>query len=287
MQNTIDSTEQVLERNGYRLHYWLQGPADRPLVVFTHGATLDHRMFDAQIAALVAEYRVLSWDVRGHGRSQPLGASFSIRGAAYDLLAILDQIGVAQAAFVGQSMGGYIVQELAFVAPQRAVALVMIGCACTTLKLSAGEAWAIQMSLPLLGMYSERGLRQQIARRTAITPAVRAYALDACSQVSKHDFLTIWGGLTRCLHYEPGYRIRQPLLLTVGAYDDLGNFKKIYPLWADRDTNGFFVVIPEAGHNANQDNPGFFNALLLDFLREHLPSTIGYEQHTLSRATLS
>lgn len=287
MRNMIDSTEQVLERGGSRLHYWLHGPADRPLVVCTHGATMDHRMFDAQIAALVPEYRVLSWDVRGHGRSQPLGASFSIRGAAADLLAILDQLGVAQAAFVGQSMGGSIVQELVFVAPQRVAALVLIGCACTTLPISAGEAWALQMSLPLLGMYSERRLRQQIARRTAITPAVRAYALDACSQVSKQNFLTIWAGLTRCLHYEPGYRIRQPLLLTHGAHDDLGNFRKLYPAWAARDTNGRFVVIPDAGHNANQDNSSFFNALLLAFLREHLPSTTGYEQPNLSRAALS
>lgn len=287
MRNTIDSTEQVLERGGCTLRYWLSGPADRPLVVLTHGATMDHRMFDAQVAALVPEYRVLSWDVRGHGRSQPLGASFSVRGAAHDLLAILDRLGVGQAAFVGQSMGGYIAQELAFIAPQRVAALVMIGCACITLPVSASEAWAIQLSLPLLGMYSERGLRQMIARRTAITPAVRAYALDACSQVSKHDFLRIWGGLIRCLHYEPGYRISQPLLLTYGASDDLGNFRKIYPVWAARDTDGRFVVIPEAGHNANQDNPGFFNPLLLAFLREHLPSTVGYEQSNLPRAALS
>lgn len=286
MLNRADPTEHTLERNGGALHYWLAGPADRPLVVFTHGATMDHRMFDPQVAALVPEYRVLTWDVRGHGRSQPLGRNFTVRGAAQDLLAILDQLGVAQAAFVGQSMGGCISQEIAFGVPQRVAALVMIGCACTTLKLTASESMALHLSLPLLSMYSPDGLQRAIARRTAITPAARAYALDACRQVSKHDFLAIWGALLRCLHYEPGYRITQPLLLTYGEHDELGNFRRSYPLWAARDTGGAFVVIPQAGHNANQDNPDFFNARLLAFLRQHLP-THRYEQNSFPRAALS
>ena len=43
---------------------------------------------------------------------------------------------------------------------------------------------------------------------------------------------------------------------------------KIAPDWAARDPESRYIVIPGAGHNANQDNPTFFNRLLLEFLDE-------------------
>ena len=72
------ATEHTLDRSGSRLHYWLAGPAAAPLVVLAHGMTLDHRMFEQQMPVLADTYRVLAWDMRGHGRSQPAGDTFTI-----------------------------------------------------------------------------------------------------------------------------------------------------------------------------------------------------------------
>jgi hypothetical protein len=56
----------TLERLGSKIHHWTTGSDDAPLVVFTHGATLDHHMFDPQLLAVTsAGYRVLAWDMRG------------------------------------------------------------------------------------------------------------------------------------------------------------------------------------------------------------------------------
>lgn len=71
-------TQHVLERAGCPIHYWLTGPEERPLVVFTHGATIDHREFDPQVPVVAEEYRVLTWDVRSHGQSRPAREAFSI-----------------------------------------------------------------------------------------------------------------------------------------------------------------------------------------------------------------
>lgn len=127
-----DLIERTLIRSGSTIHYWVGGVEGRPLVTLTHGATMDHRMFDSQVAALLDTYRVLVWDVRGHGRSQPLGTNFSIRAASEDLLALVDHEGCQQAVFVGQSMGGYIAQEVVFRQPERALALVTIGVTSIT-----------------------------------------------------------------------------------------------------------------------------------------------------------
>jgi 3-oxoadipate enol-lactonase len=129
----------VLQRAGCPLHYWLDGPEGRPLVVFTHGAWLDHTAFAEQVALVVRAYRVLSWDVRAHGRSRPT-PTFTIRAATTDLVALLDHLGYAQAILVGHSMGGNIAQEVVFLHPTRVRALVLVGCTCNTLPLSRRDA---------------------------------------------------------------------------------------------------------------------------------------------------
>src|SRR5690348_17347634 len=97
-----------LQHQGCTLRYWLAGMEDRPLVVLTHGATVDHQMFDEQVPVLANDYRVLTWDMRGHRESRPMGESFTVPGAVDDLLAILDAVGAQTAIFIGQSTGGYV-----------------------------------------------------------------------------------------------------------------------------------------------------------------------------------
>jgi pimeloyl-ACP methyl ester carboxylesterase len=63
----------------------------------------------------------------------------------------------------------------------------------------------------------------------------------------------------------PGYRIGVPLLLLRGARDRYAFLLSSAPKWAKRD-GGEFVVVPDAGHNAGQDNPGFVNARLMGLL---------------------
>jgi len=67
----MNFSESVLERNGCSIHYWTGGKADTTLVVFTHGATVDHHEWEATLPVVAEHYRVLAWDVRSHGLSRP------------------------------------------------------------------------------------------------------------------------------------------------------------------------------------------------------------------------
>ena len=78
----------------------------------------------------------------------------------------------------------------------------------------------------------------------------------------------MWKAIANCLHEEPGYIMSIPLLLTHGDLDRAGNVAKTALEWAEREPDCRYEVIPEAEHNANQDNPVFFNRLLVGFLRE-------------------
>ncbi len=260
--------EFILERLGCPIHYWLDGPVDRPLVVLTHGAGIDHREFDPQIQALSGRYRLLAWDVRGHGLSRPMGTPFTAGLAVDDLLAMLDMLGVRQTMLFGHSMGGNIHQEFVFLHPERVKALVMLGCTCNTCRLSTFETIELRVGLELLGLYPWNLLVSQMAQVSSIKPEVRAYLSQALHQLDKSTFLAIFRALAQVLHYEPGYRIAQPMLLTHGDKDVTGNIKRTAPEWAAREPHCRYIVVPGAGHMANMDNPAFFNRILLDFLSE-------------------
>lgn len=266
-------TGRTLLRSGSTIHYWIGGPQGRPLVTLTHGATMDHRMFDAQITALADDYRVLAWDVRGHGLSQPLGINFSIASAAEDLLAIMAQEGYERAVFVGQSMGGYIAQEVVFRRPECVLGLVTIGVTSITRGYPKSDKLLMALTPPIIRLWPYEHLKRYTAQMTALSPEARAYAYEAMSQVRKNDVAIIMNAVGRGLHKEPGYRIPVPALLTHGDRDDAGRIRAYAQQWANEQPNARYEIIPNAGHNANQDNPTFLNRLLLDFLRECLPDS--------------
>ena len=113
--------------HGHRLYFEDSGGSG-PVVLFSHGFLLDHSMWDAQVAALAPEFRCITWDERGHGMSECRGP-FDFWDAANDAVALLDHVGVASAAFVGLSQGGFLAQRAALAHPARVAALVLVDTA--------------------------------------------------------------------------------------------------------------------------------------------------------------
>lgn len=267
--------EHVMDRAGSRIHAWVSGPASGPAIVWTHGATMDHRMFDPQVGPLVAAgYRVITWDLRGHGRSQPLGdPPVDVPAFTEDLAALLDDLGVTgRLCIAGQSLGGYVAQEFLRRHPERVSSLVIVGSTCTTGPLPWWEHAALLSSTWWFAPWPWGHLKRIVATSTAARPDVQAYAEEAIGQMKKADFLQVWRGLTRSIRPDPDHRIEVPLLLTHGDRDRTGNVARTAPAWAEREAQCRYVVIPGASHNANQDNPAFFNRVLLEFLSEYHPA---------------
>ena len=118
--------------DGARLHYEIVGHGE-PLVL-VHAGIADGRMWDGQIAAFARRYRVIRYDMRGFGRSAMVEGPFSHHG---DLRAVLDSLAIERAVFVGCSMGGRTIIDLALEHPERVSALVPVGSALS--GFDAGE----------------------------------------------------------------------------------------------------------------------------------------------------
>ncbi|MDR3576713.1 MAG: alpha/beta hydrolase [Anaerolineaceae bacterium] len=269
---SADGTEFVLERKGCPLHYWMSGPEGRPLLVFTHGAAVDHRSFNPIIPPIGKEYRILNWDVRGQGLSQPVGEPFSIPLAVEDLLAILAKLGYQKAVLIGHSNGSYISQELVYRYSECVQAMVIVDGTCITWPRSPFDRWILQASSPIMSLLPYETLKKAGLPYFSVRKDVQAYIYDVFSMIpTKQQFIAIWNGVVSCLHNEPGYRITQPVLLVHGDGDQTGDIKKIAPLWAAAMPNCRYEVIPNARHMAPMDNPEFFNHLVMEFLAKWAP----------------
>lgn len=260
----MEPKEAVLERNGFDIHYWTSGKTDAPLVVFTHGATIDHHEWETTLRLVGEQFHILAWDVRGHGLSRP--ASFKLQDAVMDLLAILDTLQVERAIFVGHSMGGNLHQELVFQYPERVTAMIFLDCTWNFQKLSALETFSLSIAEPIFKIYPYKMLINQSLAVTATSQALQAFLRPAMESLSKNEFVQILMETSCCLHYEPGYKIGKPLLLMVGDKDTTGNIRKVMPTWAEYEPDCRLVIIPHAKHAANLDNPDFFHRELLNFL---------------------
>jgi 3-oxoadipate enol-lactonase len=257
-------TESILDRNGCPLHYWTGGKAQAPLVVFTHGATIDHHEWDATLPLVGEGFRLLAWDMRGHGLSRP--AKFDLVEAVADLLALLDRLEVREATLVGHSMGGNLHQEFAYHHPPRVRALAMLDCTWNFMQLSASDKFWLKAANPIFKLYPYKTLIDQSVAVSAISKAGQDLMRKAMQQLSKEEFVHVLMNSTQCLRYDPDYKITKPLLLMMGDQEATGNIRKAMPLWAKHEGVDL-VVIPNAKHAANLDQPEQFHKILLEFLQ--------------------
>ena len=95
-------------------------------VVLIHGHSTDLRLWDTQVGPLTdAGFRVVRYDVRGHGRSTVTERGYTWENYALDLRDLLDHLGIASASLVGLSMGGGIALAVAVMFPERVASLVL------------------------------------------------------------------------------------------------------------------------------------------------------------------
>src|SRR5215469_4365385 len=114
----------IADVNGIQVSYADSGGSG-PAVVLSHGYLMDASMFDAQVDALAPEYRVITWDERGHGGTRAPGP-FSYWDSARDVLALLSYLGIERATLGGMSQGGFLSLRAAMLAPQRVRGLILI-----------------------------------------------------------------------------------------------------------------------------------------------------------------
>ncbi|WP_115718387.1 alpha/beta fold hydrolase [Gallaecimonas mangrovi] len=100
------------------LQYRLLGDEAKPLLVLSHPLGMSQQVWDACLDRLQSRYRLLSWDLPGHGASGPVTA-IDVATLSNALLALIDSLDIARFSFCGTSIGGVIGQQLLMTVPER------------------------------------------------------------------------------------------------------------------------------------------------------------------------
>ncbi|HLX12917.1 MAG TPA: alpha/beta fold hydrolase, partial [Bacteroidota bacterium] len=129
--------------NGLNTYYEINGPENGMVVIFIHGFPFNSAMWKPQVDALKGKFRCITYDVRGHGKTEVGDGQYSVEYFVDDLLELMSRLAIAKATIVGLSMGGYIALRAAERNPDRIRALVL----CDTRSEADGNESKIKRAM--------------------------------------------------------------------------------------------------------------------------------------------
>jgi 3-oxoadipate enol-lactonase len=252
-----------------RTNYRLEGPAGAPVLTLTHplGATL--ALWDDHAAALTQRYRVLRYDVRGHGASDIPAGPYTLEQMSSDLFELLDSLGIAETHFVGVSMGGLIGMTAALERPERIKSLVLCdttACYGPTVR----PMWEDRLRIA-----ETEGMAPALVGRTMAVWFTESYRVAHHKEVERiaamlrHTDPRGYAAAIRAVAFvdltERIGAIRRPTLVVVGEKDP-GTPPDMARAIHKRIAASELLVLPGSMHCAVVEDADTFLGALLDFL---------------------
>jgi pimeloyl-ACP methyl ester carboxylesterase len=266
--NGARSADRYLARDGVGLRYRDEGQG--PAVIFVHGWTLDLEMWEPQVAALSAAFRIVRLDRRGFGLSTGLPARDQ---DVADLDALCRHLELPRAAIVGMSQGARAALAYAAMFPSRVSCLVLDGPPDVDADTAAED------DVPLAhfrALVRAKGI-DAFRREWAAHPLVQLRTRDPGARQLLSSILGRYPG-TDLLNALPGSAaghaavrpesVTTPTLVLTGEHDLVPRVRAATAL-ARRLPHAERALIRDAGHLPNLDNPDAYNTVVRAFLVRH------------------
>ncbi len=246
-----------LDRDGVKIYYEERGAG--PAVLLSHGYSASARMWQGQMDALSDCCRLIAWDMRGHDRSDSPEnpALYSHEATVADMAAVLDACGVDRAVIGGLSLGGFMSLAFQLAHPAGTLALMLFDTGPGYKRDEPRQGWNRMVESTAVA-YETQGLGAA-GTGAEVTLAhhrsAKGLALAARGMLSQTDGRVI----------ESLADISVPTLVLVGAGDT--QFLPSAEYMAAKIPHAEKVVLADAGHAANIDQPAAFNFAVRSFLR--------------------
>lgn len=260
----------TLDFDGVALQFEDEGSGEP--VVLVHGFPFSADLWTPQRAALSATYRVITPNLRGFGGSDPHFGTPSLDVYADDIIAILDELGVAEATVVGLSMGGYIAMALLRRRPDR-----VRGLALVSTKATADTETAKQGRNDLIALVERDGpaavadklLPNMLTERTRTeNPELTLFVREMMASSTTEGIATAAMALRdRPDSMDTLATATVPALILVGRDDTVTTINDAH-MMNQAIAGSRLVVIPDAAHLVNLEQPAEVDRALLNFLDE-------------------
>lgn len=258
----------VAERTPAGTSYLVQGQGQP--VVLIHGVGLNKEMWGGQFVGLANDYRVIAYDMLGHGQSALPAADTRLEGYAAQLAELLDHLQIAQATVIGFSMGGLVARAFALNYPQRLSALVVLNSVFNRSEEQRAGVIARTAQAAEHGpdANAEAALSRWFSREyQAANPAQIAALRQTLANNDPQGYLTTY----ELFATQDMYRaddlgsIQAPTLIATGELDP-GSTPEMAEQLALRIPGAKVAVLPEQRHMMPVESPRLVNQTLLEFL---------------------
>jgi 3-oxoadipate enol-lactonase len=255
-------------KDGFRLYYEDTGGAG-PALLFLHGAGGNHLSWWQQVPVFAEEYRCITVDQRGFGQSPDVAGGPGPAALASDALALLDHLGIEQAAMVAQSMGGWAAVGAGVQAPRRFWAIVL---ANTAGNLSNPDIAALRQRLaaaspPRPAVLWQAALGETFRKAHPVRTFLYAQIAGLNAPLPA-DFRDRLGRLTTEVERYAAARI--PTLFLTSDEDGL-TWPELSQQVHEHVPGSRFERVTAAGHSTYFERPDVFNREVGAFLKEHRP----------------
>jgi len=256
--------------NDLTVSYIDEGPINSPTIIFIHGFPLNKTMWTKQVGELKKNYRVIAYDIRGHGNTDTGNDSFSIDLFVNDLLCMMDTLNIDKTILCGFSMGGYIALNAIENYPERFNALLLCDTNCTDDIPEAKEK-----RMKAIESIKEKGLEQyaEESLKKLFAPISFSRHIEEIAVVKEMIMKTSVKSLFKTLHALAErketctklHQIKVPVIIMVGKEDEITP-PDVALLMHGRIKGSIIYIIDQAGHLSNMENSGEFNNQLTGFL---------------------
>jgi 3-oxoadipate enol-lactonase len=243
----------------------IEGPENAPVLMFSNSLSSNLAMWDAQVAALKVDFRVVRYDSRGHGKSVAAKGPYSIAQLGHDALAIMDALKLDKVHWCGLSKGGMVGQWLLTHAPQRIGKAIL---ANTAAEMPPPELWNGRIR------YVAQNGMAAIVDATIdrwFTKMFQSKAADEIARVRRMIATTPAQGYCGCCaairdmdQRDAIKAIRNPVLLISGAHD-LATTPAMMQLMRERIPGAHWASL-DASHISNIEQPEAFTQAMRAFL---------------------
>jgi len=241
-------------------------------LVFVHAFPLSKAMWQPQVETLEDTNRVITIDLRGHGESDTVLWNDTLDDYATDVIGLLDHLGIAQAVFVGLSMGGYTLFSIYRNYANRVKAMVL---ADTRAQADSEEGKVGRRAMAQVAFKDGASAIADLMVPKLLAPSTMKHRPDTVEQIRQMILQTPAAGIIvdlMAMAARPDstdllQNITCPTLVIVGEDDQATPVAESQYI-AQRIPGSTFVTIPQAGHLSNFEQPAAFNQALNSFLEK-------------------
>ncbi len=243
-----------------------------PPVVLLHGLGLTHAVWDQQLPALTSAFRVLRYDLLGHGESVKHRGAYAMDQFVDQLDKLLDSLALEHTSIVGFSLGGMIARAYTIAHPKRVSALVILNSPHdrTNDERTAVRVRAKQAAADGPGATVDAALKRWFTDGFAES---KPEVLNQVRKVILANDVEVYPEIYRLFAEDDALLVNSISAITcptlvLTCKDDLGNSPKMARQMAARIPSAQVKILPGLRHMGLVENPDAINSIIVEFLNK-------------------